>query len=326
MHHRIAIAIPLAATLIGAWACTDRQGGTRVPTEPGSATVAVEYVTTHSAAVVDPVTHRLETITTAPPGVSASVVGSVVTQSAFSVYASEPGIAPTSGHTSFSFTDDANHVQKVVFLYRSGGGPPATMQHYVDGSLVSTTAYSWLRTTSGWLRTRSYMQSIRNGTLVGTYTTLATIPKSTGGTGPAQPVRFERAPNVSPSQRVLGAVAYALAFSFAPQDATAQSFYFAACRQQWLKYAAAAAVLAGAAVALGAAPEIAPATLTAFLAALATAASMEDSLIDCMIANDSLAMGGFGGGGFGGATGGLGGGDDCLEGSYAAHCTTPFTL
>jgi len=57
---------------------------------------------------------------------------------------------------------------------------------------------------------------------------------------------------------------------------------------------------------------------------------MEDLLIDCMIANDTVASGGFGGsGGFasGGGTGGAGGGyNDCLEGSYAAHCTTPFTL
>ena len=73
--------------------------------------------------------------------------------------------------------------------------------------------------------------------------------------------------------------------------------------------------------------------MTVFIGALGTAAAMEDLLIDCMIANDSVASGGFGGsgGGFasgGGGTGGTGGGgyNDCLEGSYAAHCTTPFTL
>lgn len=323
MRQRISI-ISFAAAALIAVACTDREGGARVPTEPGSPTVAVQYVTTRSAEVVNPRTHRLEPIASAPPGVSASVVGSVVTQSAFQVQASEPGIAPSAGHSSFSFIDDARHVQKVVFLYRSGGGPPAAMQHYVDGALVSTTAYAWLRTNAGWLRTRSYMQSVRSGQLVGTYTTLATIPKSGPNPGPAQPVRLERDPRVSPGQRALGTIAYALAFTFAPQDATAQ-FYFAACRQQWLKYAAAAAVLAGTAVAMGAAPEIAPALLTAFIAALATAAAAEDLLLDCMIANDSLSMGGFGGGG--GGTGGTGSaGDDCLEGSYAAHCTTPFTL
>ena len=325
MRQRIAVISFAAAVLIAA-ACTDREGGTRVPTEAGNPVVAVQYVTTRSAEIMNPRSHRLEPVATTPAGVSASVVGSVVTQSAFQVQAGEVGVAPTAGHSSWTFTDSTKHAHKIVLLYRTGGGPPAAMQHYVDGGLVSTTAYSWLRTTQGWTRTRSYMQSVSKGQLVGTYTTLTTIPKYNPNPGPAQPVRFEHDGRVSPAQRVLGTIAYALAFSFAPQDATAQ-FYFGACRQQWLKYAAAGALLTGVAVAMGAAPEISPALLTSFIAALATAGAAEDLLIDCMIANDSVAMGGFGGGGFGGGVGASGAGaDDCLEGSYAAHCTTAFTL
>ncbi len=330
MRQRIAVSSVAIAVLMAA-ACTDREGGTRAPTEAGDPAVAVQYVTTHTAEIMNPRTHRLESVGATPAGVSASIVGSVVTQSAFQIQAGEVGIAPTAGHTSWTFTDSTKHAHKIVLLYRTGGGPPAAMQHYVDGGLVSTTAYSWLRTTQGWTRTRSFTQSLNKGQLVGTYTSLTTIPKSGPNPGPPQPVRFEHDRRVSPSQRVLGTIAYALAFSFAPQDATAQ-FYFGPCRQQWLKYAAAGALLAGVAVAMGAAPELSPALITSFIASLATAGAAEDLLLDCMIANESVSMGGFGGGGFGGGgfggAGGAGGSgsDDCLEGSYAAHCTTPFTL
>lgn len=291
------------------------------------------YVTTRSAAIVNPRTHRLETVSAAstPNGVSASIAGGTTLSSTnvMQVGSYEPGVAPASGQGSWTFTDSLNHLHKIVLLYRTGGGPPAAMQHYTDGALVSTTAYSWLKTSTGYLRTRSYMQSVRNGSLVGTYTTLTTLPKSPLNPGPVQPVRLEHVPGVSPIQRTLGTVAYALAFAFAPQDATAQGFYFYACRQQWLHYGVAAALLSGAAAAIAAAPELTPALVTAFIATLGTAAAMEDLLIDCMIANDSVASGGFGSGGYGGGggTGGAGGGyNDCLEGSYAAHCTTPFTL
>lgn len=334
MHHRIAItAIAAAALIIGA--CADQEGGARLSTEPSEAAPMLRPVTTRSAAVVNPRTHRLESVsaTSTPGGVSASIVGGTTVSSTYAmqVGAYEPGIAPASGQGSWTFTDSLKHLHKIVLLYRTGGGPPAAMQHYTDGALVSTTAYSWLKTSTGYLRTRSYMQSVRNGNLVGTYTTLTTFPKSPITPGPVQPVRLEHLPGASPMQRTLGTVAYALAFAFAPQDATAQGFYFYACRQQWLHYAVAAALLSGAAAAIAAAPEFTPALATAFIAALGTAAAMEDLLIDCMIANDSLASGGFGGSGGlaggGGGTGGAGGGDnDCLEGSYAAHCTTPFTL
>jgi uncharacterized membrane protein YgcG len=332
MHHRIAVtAVAAAALIIGA--CADQEGGARLSTEPNDATPTLTYVTTRSAAIVNPRTHRLETVSPAsmPNGVSASIVGgaTIATTNAMQVGSFEPGIARTAGEASWTFTDSLKHVHQIVLLYGATGGPPSAMQHYTDGALVSTTAYAWLRTSTGYLRTRSYMQSIRKGSLVGTYTTLTALPKSPLTPGPVQPVRLDRPSTVSPLQRTLGTVAYALAFAFAPQDATAQ-FYFYACRQQWLHYGVAAVLLSGAASAIAAAPELTPALVTAFIATLGTAAAMEDLLIDCMIANDSVASGGFGGsGGFGsgGGTGGAGGGyDDCLQGSYAAHCTTPFTL
>jgi uncharacterized membrane protein YgcG len=331
MHHRIAVmAIAVAALTVAA--CADQEGASKLSTEPGNGTPPLNYITTGSAAVVNPATHRLEAVSpsSTPDGVSASIVGSRVTSYAMQIGSFEPGVAPAAGAGSWTFTDSSKHVHKIVLLYRTGGGPPSAMQHYTDGALVSTTAYSWMKTATGYLRTRSYMQSVRKGVLVGTYTTLTTLPKSPLTPGPVQTVRLVRPPVVSPVQRTLGTVAYALAFAFAPQDATAQGFYFYACRQQWLHYAGAAALLSGAAAGMAAAPELTPALLTAFVGMLATTAAMEDLLIDCMIANDSVASGGFGGsGGFGsgGGTGGAGGGyNDCLEGSFAAHCTTPFTL
>lgn len=328
LHHRIAIMSLAAAGLIVV-ACSDRSEGSHLSTEPRESTPTQRYVTTRSAAVVNPRTHRLESVEVAPTpdGVSASIIGSASTSYSMQVAAYEPGVAPAAGHGSWSFTDSLKHVHKIVLLYRTGGGPPAAMQHYTDGSLVSTTAYAWLKTSAGWLRTRSYMQSVRNGVLVGTYTTLTALPKTGTGYVPAQPVRLERPPVVNPLQRTLGTIAYAMAFAFAPQDATAQSFYFYDCRQEWLHYAVAGALLSGAAAAIVAAPELSPALITAFIATLGTAAAMEDLLIDCMIAHDSVASGGFGGGGFGsGGASGSGGDADCLEGSYAAHCTSAFTL
>jgi hypothetical protein len=326
MQHRIAIMAGAAAALIVA-ACADQNGRTPLATEPGDTNPVASYTTTGVPAIIDPKTHLPVDVTSGAwrGGVSASVVASSVTGEGLQVASNAPGVAPTSGHASWTFTDDAKHVQRIVLLYRIGG-PPAAMQHYIDGVLVSTTAYTWAKTQTGWVRTRSFMQSVRNGNLVGTFTTTST-PAKPGTGGPIQTVRLDRAPAVSPLQRTLGGVAYALAFAFAPQDATAQGFYFAACRQEWLRYAAAAAVLAGAAAAIAAAPEFTPAIITAFAAALATTAAMEDLLIDCMLAHDSVSSGGFGGGGFGGAGGGgAPPSKTCFEGSYAAHCTTAFTL
>ncbi|MEP7067098.1 MAG: hypothetical protein ABI889_13770 [Gemmatimonadota bacterium] len=326
LHHGITV-LAVFATAFVVGACADREGGGRLPTEPGATTPVAHYVTSRSASVVNPQTHALEVVgaESGPGGVSASIVGGSTISDGMEVSFGEPGVANIGGRASWAITDTTRHVQKIVFLYRAGGGPPATMQHYIDGVLVSTTAYSWVKTTTGWVRTRSYMQAVRNGALVGTYTTTTALAMITPG-GPAQTVRLERSPGVAPLQRALGAAAYALAFAFAPQDATAQGFYFYACRQEWLRYAAAAAVLSGTAAAIVAAPELTPALLTGFAAALATAAAMEDLLIDCMLAHDSVASGNLSGSAGGGSTAWPTGKWECFEGSYAAHCTTAFTL
>jgi hypothetical protein len=321
MHHRIAIMAIAAAALISG-ACADQNGGRRLATEPSDTNPVVSYVTTGSAAVFNPRTHRLEAVTSAhgQSGVSASIAGGSITSEGLQVASYAPGVARTGGRASWSFTDDVNRVHKIVMLYRTAG-PPSVMQHYTDGVLVSTTAYTWATTQLGWVRTRSYMQSVRNGALVGTYTTTTVVAK-TGTGGPIETVRLDRAPAVSPVQRTLGALAYALAFAFAPQDATAQGFYFYLCRQEWLKYGGSAALLSGAAVALAAAPELTPALLTTFIGLLATTAALEDLLIDCMLKYDSVSSGGFGAG----AATWPPEKWDCFEGSYAAHCTTAFTL
>jgi hypothetical protein len=216
-------------------------------------------------------------------------------------------------------------VHKIVFLYLAGG-PPSAMQHYTDGVLVSTTAYTWARTQLGWVRTRSYMQSVRNGSLVGTYTT-TTVPVKSGTGGPIETVRLERAPAVGPVQKTLGALAYALAFAFAPQDATAQ-FYFYNCRQEWLKYGGSAALLSAAAVALAGAPELTPALASTFVSLLFATAALEDLLIDCMLKYDSVSSGGFiyGGSGGGGSAGWPPDKWDCFLGSFASRCTTNWVL
>ncbi|HEV7705204.1 MAG TPA: hypothetical protein VGO46_12970 [Gemmatimonadaceae bacterium] len=322
MKHRMAFAAMAACASI-AGACADRDGGDRLMTEPSGGQAMVRYVTTSGVGIVNPRTHRLESVSLpAPQGVSASVNGGSGVDDAMQISSTAPGVARTGGKASWTFTDDTKHVQKIVLLYRAGGGPPAAMQHYTDGALVSTTAYTWGRTSMGWVRTSSLMQSVRNGVLVGTYSTTTVPTKPGSGGGPIQTVRLDRAPAVSPLRRAIGSVAYALAFAFAPQDATAQ-FYFYACRLEWLRYAGAAALLVGAGSALAAAPEFTPLLLTAFIGALTTAAAFEDVLIDCMLAHESLATGGFGAGG--GSTW-PSGKWDCFEGSYAAHCTTAFTI
>jgi hypothetical protein len=311
----------VAALIVAA--CADQNGGTRLATEPGDTKPVVSYITSGSAAVVNPRTHRLEPVSSerGRGGVSASVVGGSVTGPGLQVGFNAAGVARIGGRASWSFTDSAKHVQKIVFLYRTSG-PPSVMQHYTDGVLVSTTAYTWATTQLGWVRTRSYMQSVRNGALVGTYTTNS-IPAKPGTGGPIQTVRLDRAPAVSPVQKTLGTLAYALAFAFAPQDATAQGFYFYPCRQEWLKYGGSAALLSGAGVALAAAPELTPVLLTTFIGLLATTAALEDLLIDCMLKYDTVYSGGFGASG---AATWPPEKWDCFEGSYAARCTTAFTL
>jgi hypothetical protein len=324
MKHRMAFAA-MAACAIIAGACADQDGGERLMTEPSGGRPVVSYVTSSSAAIVDPRTHRLTAVTAdaSHDGVRASISAGSVSTTAFQVLDNEPGVARIGGRTIYKFTDDSHHVQEIVLLYRSTGGPPAAMQHYVDGVLVSTSAFGWMRTSGGWLRTQRVMQSLRNGVLVGTYTTATAPGKPGSGGGPVQTVMLEHAPVASPLQKVVGAFAYGLAFALGPDDAKAQTFSIYDCRLEWLRYVGSAVVLAAAGSAVGVAPALTPILISTFVAALTTTAIYEDQLLDCILLHQGLAAGGFGSGG---ASTWPSGKWDCFDGSYAAHCTTAFTI
>jgi hypothetical protein len=325
MKHRMVFAA-MAASVIIAGACADRDGGERLVTEPPSGgKPVVSYVTSGAVAVVDRRTHRLTPVTAdaSRSGISASIATGSSDVPPLQLTIGEPGIARSGGKAVFTFTDDAHHKHQMVLLYRSPGGPPAAVQHYTDGVLVNTTAYVWGKTSNGWVRTQSTMQSLRNGALVGTitYTTVPAKPGSTGG--PIDMVMLDRAPVVSTMQKAVGAFAYGLAYALGPEDAKAQTYSFYDCRIYWLHYVGSAVALAAAASALGAAPELTPMLLSAFVSALTSTAIYEDQLLECIIAHQSLASGGFGGGGGAFWPDGKW---DCFEGSYSAHCTTAFTV
>lgn len=332
MKHRMALAaIAASALIIGACGERDDAGG-RFSTEPiarGPSSVAggMHYITTGIAAVRDPRSGQLLKL---PPAASASTnaSGSVVAGTgsgeAMQFPLSSPGLAKAGGTSVVSFTDDANHHHMLALLYGGIGGPPAAIQHYVDGSLVSTNAYTWQKTPTGWLRTHSLLQVVRNGTLYGTYTTFTTntVP-SKGGGGPAQPVRFEHAPAAGPLQQLIGRVAYGLAFALAPQDASAQSgLLVGPCREDFLKYSAAAAIVVGITITIGEAPIITPLLFSQLLSSIALLAGTEDLLLDCVVGHMQMFSN----------SGGSGGGRSqpppaiCLQGSYAPQCSTPFTL
>ncbi len=336
MKHRMGMAA-IAATALIAGACGERDGGSApLFTEPAFSGSAPAYITTGSASIVDPRTKQLRVVKPSElataPGVSASIAAGGTGQ-ALMLANGSPGIAKGDGYYVEKFADASKHRHALVLLYGRFGGPPAAVQHYVDNALVSTTTYAWQHTTSGWLRTTSLTRVVQKGQLIGTYstTTKSTTPTTPpgpgkGGGGPAIPVRLERA---APHgvDRVLGRVAYALAFSLAPQDASAQaSPAFSACAQEWLRFAAAAAVVIGLDFTIAEAPVITTLIMSQFAAALAQLGAAEDALLKCIMENQPGTFQLFGGGGGGG--GGAGGGVDntCLDGSYAAHCTTPFTL
>lgn len=324
MRHRIAVAAIAAAALIAA-ACQDSDGsGRRLSTEPGSSIpdAAAHYVTTSRVSVVDRVTHRLtpvEQLLGGHPGVSASIVNGSGSLPTMLVTGDEPGVARAGGYGIEKYTDGGKHVHAIVMLYRPTGGPPAAIQHYIDGALVSTSAYSWQRTTAGWVRTQSIFQELRNGAVVGTYSTRTTTAPPGGGGGPAQTVRLDHPGRSGPLERAAVAAMYGLAFAFAPQTANAQ-LYIGACGQEWLHYLGAAAALSGAAAAMAYAPALTPVLITAFVSALSAAAAFEDQLLTCIIMHTPAFQNGESGTG-----GGTGGGapqarSECLNGGYAG-CT-----
>ena len=333
MKHRIAVAACAAVALI-AVACSDSDTNSRrLATEPGPTALdqGVHYTTTGVAAIVG--AHHVQQPfgQSTAPAPNASITAQSLQATPLMVGIGDPGIAKTGGYRLSSFVDDGKHRHTIAMLYASTGGPPQAVQHYIDGKLVSTNAIVWTRSGSEWVRTRSYLQSVRNGRLFGTYTTTTaltgTAPVGGGDTKPM--VRLGHPAPPSALQRALGTAAYDLAYVFAPQDATAQSLAIDACRQQWLRFLSAAAVVVGIEVTIADMPEMTPVLVTQFLSALANLAAAEDALLDCVLShqpiptvdNWSSGMGGGSGSGSGSAEG-----KDCLEGSYAAHCSTALTL
>lgn len=334
MKHRIAVAACAAVALV-AVACSDSDiGSRRLSTEPGpSAPEQQTYYSTTGVAAVVGANHLLHPLApqTAPrPNAS---VTSPSQASPLIITSGEPGVASTGGYRTSSFIDASKHRHTIAMLYPVNGGPPVAVQHYVDGKLVSTNAFVWLRSGSEWVRTRSLLQSVRDGRLYGTYTTNTAPSGAPPGGGGKPMVRLTHPAQPNALQRAVGSAAYHLAFAFAPQDATAQSLAFGACSQQWLRFAAAAGTVMSLEIVIAEAPAVTLLLTVQLGTALAALAAAEDALLDCVLSHqpiptmDNWSSGmGSGGGGGGGTGGGSGGGNDCLEGSYAAHCTTPFTL
>lgn len=341
MRHRIAVAAITAATII-IGACADQDGGaTKLSTEPGG-NADPRYTTTTSAAVLDPHTHQLRALgsnTISAPRVSASVAAGG-SGSLLQIENGSPGLATSTGYSTTSFVDASMHTHRVVLLYGKYGGPPAAVQHYMDGTLVSTARYSWQHAGAVWVRTSSIVSEVSNNTVVGTYTTTTAIASSPGapgkpgapGTpgGPGIPVKLEHQPgSANALERMIGRVAYAAAFALAPQDALAQlSPAFGACSQEWYKFAAASIIVVGLTAVIGNAPTLTPLLASQYAAAMANLAAATDMLVRCIMEHQpvTLSSGSGSGAGNGSGPGGVPGYDDCLAGSYAAHCTTPFTL
>ena len=324
MRHRIAVAAIAAAALIAA-ACQDSDGsGRRLSTEPGSSIpdAAEHYVTTAQVSVIDRVTHRLTTVEHllgGHTGVSASIVNGSGNLPAMLITGDEPGVARGGGYGMQKYTDSGKHVHTIVMLYRSTGGPPAAMQHYIDGALVSTSAYAWQKTTAGWVRTQSFFQELRNGALIGTYSTHTAPAPPGGGGGPVQTVRLEHPARSGPFERAAVATMYGLAFAFAPQRADAQ-LYFPQCAQEWLHYLGAAAILTGTAATMLDAPVLTPMLIGQFISALAATAAFEDQLLLCILSHSQAFQNGMSGSGGGTGGGAPQGKSECLNGGYAG-CT-----
>jgi len=334
MKHRIACAA-MAVCVVIAGACADRDGGDGLMTGPSGGNPMVRWVTSSSAAIVNPKTHRLEAVTSPLPsggGASASVASGVGDGAPLQVPNGSPGIETRSGYIGTGFTDASKHQHALIFLYSPTGGPPAVMQHYVDGALTSTSAYSWQRTSTGWTRTQTVLRAVRNGALVGTYTT-TTVPAKPGSGGPASVVRLD-VPRSNGLRQAIVRATYALALVFAPNEANAQLLFpvwpaVGACFQEWMKYAAAAATVVYIETLIDAAPILTPALAMQFIGAAVLLGAAEDLLLNCMLAHQPgpFHYDGSGAGAVGGAGGGgLPASKECLAGSYAAHCTTAFTL
>jgi hypothetical protein len=321
------VLVASAAIVLGVTSCTDSAR----TTAPGDA--PQYFVTTTQLSMLNPKTHAMEVVPQEQTNrVMASIVTGGTTQDVAVIPTSARGISQGgSGSLVYDFKDSTGRMHHSVLLY-GGSGPPMAVQAYMNKKLISTTALTWTRTSGGYYNSKSVMRVVNpnTGGQVGEYTQIGELttttkpcnPKLTDNCGPQQTVR-----RVSPIQKAIGLAVYGLAKACA-STAAAQgcSYCFSECFQWWLIWAYSFGQVYSAAAADLAVPGAAMAALTQ----IGFASIALQGLVDCMVKADSRARG-FSSAGTGMGGGGTGGGapasdKTCLEGSFAAHCTTAFTL
>lgn len=290
------VLIAMAGAALCASACQDGTG----PLPPAP----TRYATAGVLRLINPKTHLLDIVASpTPTGISADVVVGSSSQSALLVANNAPGVAKMSGHIDYTYTDSLGHTNKMVFLYRPGGGPIASAYHFVDGKLAITYALTWVKISGGWYNSQILTRFVgKSGasagdySLVGTYTQ-TTQPCSrtvTSNCGPSQTV-FNNHPAISPLQRALGGAALGLAYACFPADATAQA-YFSQCSSQWRRYAGnSLVVIAG----IMFAPETGGGSLLISAGAAMSLSADYSDLMSCMHLASGVASSGFGGAGAG---------------------------
>lgn len=235
---------------------------------------------------------------------------------------------PGEHRRTISMRDDQGAVHHLVALYGPEGGPPRVIQHYVGATLVRVLAMEWEHVRGGWAQRRLHARELRDGRVI-----IETDAR-------ASSLRLASASRGARLRSALGAL---LAGALMPRAAEAQLF-LSECWTEYKNYWKATGALTTAIVAIEVAEETGAATVVieglyvGYTAALASAAIAEFDLFLCIenareLANHlnsldsptsttstegtSTSSGGV-------DTGSLD--SSCLEGSYAAACTTPFTL
>jgi hypothetical protein len=274
----------------------------------------------------------------APPGVAlsrardrASGNGSGATLPFIAVRDEARGLmAPREGYRRvLTLRDDHGVTHHLVALYDRSGGPPRVIQHYVGSTLVHLTAMRWRRVNGAWVQHHVLARELRDGALTleadaeASDVQVAALRSTEGSVG-----RFA-------SRRIVALLAAGIAHTFAPRDAEAQ-LYMSECWDKYKEYWKATAALTSAILAIevgmetGVGAAATNALYFAYTAALAWAAAAEIELFLCVDNASERATPIRPSGPEGGPGGGMGArgpsGDECLNGSYAARCQTPYGL
>jgi hypothetical protein len=325
LKHRTTVAALLATAAILIGACADSTTTAPAP--------SMDFTTNTTFKVRNPKTHVLEvvprpTFSGGGENVMAAITGSGSMQATI-LPANSPGMsAGKDGSITYTYTDSARNTHHAIFLY-AGAGPPTAVQSYVNTKLVSVTALTWTRVPGGYYNSKQVLQAVsRSGTALGSYTEIGEVevvtapcnPKVDPNCGPPKMV-LNTGPNMM--QKGLGYLGLALANVCFPSDALAQfGMHFADCALQWFAWGFAFAGVYGAA----ASDLAAPGAVALAVSAWGLASVALKLLVDCMVQHDQTASTGAIGGGGGAGGGGSDGDKICEMGSFAAHCTTPFTL